>query len=68
MSEEQVAAHTEPPIFVDGIGPPLSQIEQDYREILTEAEAGYVYGAKHKTCAKDVLALIAEVRRLRGSV
>lgn len=65
VSAEHPAAQDRP-IFVDGIGPPLDQIEQDYREILAEAEAGYVYGVKHATCASDVLALIAEVRRLHG--
>lgn len=41
-------------IWVDGIGPPLEQLEKDYEGALT---AG---------ASRDVLALIAEVKRLRG--
>ena len=49
--------------FVDGIGPPLSQIESDYEELLHEESA---YAGQHGQCARDVLALIAEIRRLDG--
>lgn len=62
------AATASRPVFIDGIGPPLSQIEQDYREILAEADAGYAYAAKHKTEATDILALIAEIKRLRTAL
>lgn len=48
---------------MDGIGPPLQQIEQDYRE-LYEEDSHYARGHSH--CAKDVLALIAEVRKLHA--
>ena len=45
-------------VFVDGIGPPLQQIEEDYRTVADRGEGGGM--------AEDVLALIAEVVRLRA--
>ena len=47
----------EPPIWVDGIGPPLQQIEADMRELVDSTVGGI---------AQDALALMAEIRRLRG--
>ena len=48
-----------PPLFVDGIGPPLQQIEQDWLDSLNDPEWGGP--------ARDMLALIAEIKRLRDS-
>ena len=44
------------PIFIAGIGPPLEQIEQDYRDPQTTV------GEQTRS---DILALIAEIHRLR---
>lgn len=49
--------NTNTPTFVDGIGPPLEQIEEDYRFLLDSTCGGM---------AEDILALIAEVYRLRA--
>jgi hypothetical protein len=62
------AANTEPPIFVDGIGPPLQQIVEDYKDLVRRP---YDHEGRSRIgiqAASDVLSLIAEVRRLRGSV
>ena len=54
MTEPPVTDN-ERPIFVDGIGPPLQQLEQDYQPSDDNVGRGRV--------CRDVLALIAEVKR-----
>ncbi len=49
----------DPPLFVDGIGPPLQQIEEDYKALLTSTCGGM---------AEDVLALVAAVKRLSDAL
>lgn len=44
------------PTFVDGIGPPLEQLEQDYRNVAD---------LENDCMARDVLVLIKEVKTLR---
>lgn len=53
---DEVACVEAWPTWVDGIRPPLEQIEADYRELVDSTCGGM---------AEDVLALVAEVYRLR---
>ena len=47
------------PTFIEGIGPPLEQIEKDAKNILNGTWKGV---------GRDVVALIAEVKRLRREI
>lgn len=55
----------ETPTFIDGIGPPLQQIAEDYAAWLPGDAS---FAMTHLQCAKDVLALVAEVNRLRDAL
>lgn len=72
--ERATHAPAETPTWVDGIGPPLEQLQEDYSasRVAAEHDAQFrgapenIEAAGEARVCRDVLALIAEVKRLRA--